>query len=139
MDYADCIRAVISRMSSLYVETPIAFGNDEFEPGAIDEYVRVWVRFGTADNVALGAGIVNGPGAVRHPGNIITQIFVRPKQGEVRAAEIGAHISQILTNEHFDGVRCYETSLIFASERTPDGWYQANATTVFDFDERKAA
>lgn len=140
MDWADAERAIIFRMQANWHETDLAIGNDEYEPtGVTEEFVRLWTRFGTANNAALGAAIVNGPGYIRHPGTIIVQLFVRPKTGTVRLSQLGAAVSCIFLNERFDGIRCYETSLIFASERTPDGWYQANATTFFEFEQRKTA
>ena len=140
MGYPDAIRAIIARFQTNYFETDISIGDDGYEPsGATAEYVRLWVLTGSAANAALGAGIASGPGYVQHPGTINVQIFVRPRAGQIRLAEIAELISDVFQNTNFDDVKCYETSLIFANDRTPDGWIQANAITVFTFDERKAA
>ena len=138
MDSADAQRAIHSRVAYNWTETPLCYANDGYQPpSTINEWVRVTVAQGTASASAIGRAIVGGPGAVRHPGNIIVQIFVRPDTGTTRAKELAALVTQIFQHETFDGVRCFETSVITVGEFR--GWWQTNVTTAFFFDERKAA
>lgn len=146
MDSSEAQQLVHERFLVNWYQTPLCFDNDGYDPVAdtawpelpVNEWIRVTVLEGSATNAFLGGAIPDGPGAVLHSGNINIQIFVRLNTGSTRAKKLAADVAKLIQNTPFDGIRCYETSVIISGDDGA-GWYQINAITVFEFYERKTS
>ena len=127
-NWSEINNAFTSRLSSNWLETPIAYDNAPYSPIPDQEWIRATLIPAYSQNAELSASTM-------HYGIFWRQIFVPLNKGTGRAYEIATMLDAIFSNKQFDEVVCYAAE----TSRTGDdgnGWYQLDLRVNFWSNER---
>lgn len=118
-----------TRWESSY-NTPIAYGNVDFDSDGIDE----WVRFAVHWEDGVQASLGNDCRLHRFYGSIIVQVYAPVNRGMKRVLELTNEVVDILTAQQIEGA-----VLGTANVRTigqTNNWEQLNVRCTFWYDQQ---
>lgn len=104
--------------------TSIAYQNVNFNPEALDEWVRISVLPASANQISLGSNPY-----FRYRGVVAIQIFTKPGIGSRRSTELADYITSLFRSKNISGIQfgVPEAHRMGAV----NGWYQVNVNCSY--------
>lgn len=127
MSFADAAAAIRRRFSQEFDACPVAYPNAPFDKPDDSPWVRLTIRGGEAQQVAVGAK------RIRRPGIVFVQVFAPSGDGDGEALGIAEQVAEVYETMTVDGIRLRAASI------EPDGvddhgWYMVIVRVPFQFD-----
>lgn len=109
--------------------TPVAWPNVKFDPDEYEEWVRLVVLNGDANQASMG----NDVNLHRFQGTVVVQIFVEPNSGAKRARELADTVCNMFRGKYVDNLLFRTPSQVVIG--VVEGRYQINVNCPFHRDD----
>jgi hypothetical protein len=124
MSYAAELTAIESEFATNWPHTEVAYQNVNFNPEALDEWVRISALPASANQISMGSNPY-----FRYRGLVAVQIFTKPGMGSLRSSQLADYVTAVFRSKNIGGIQFG----VPAATRigTVNGWYQVNVNCPY--------
>ena len=126
--FSETRQALYFHLADRWTECDLVVENQEYDPTAGTDHVRLFVLFGEASAQFIGPDRPS-----RYIGQIVLQIFSAIGTGPAQIDYLTDLAMQVFTKQVINDVHCLDSYPQVVGESSVGGWYQVNVVTPFFF------